>query len=119
MLFLNMIRKIENLEDLGNIAGSKANFLIYFYNDGCAPCISLRPKVEHLMMEQFPKMDLIYINGLEHPDIVSEYRVFGFPVLIICFEGKEFRRYSKYVSISELGEVIGRVYKIFYEDQDS
>jgi len=115
-----MIKKIDSADELRAMPGSQANFLVYFYNDGCAPCLSLRPKVEQLMFDRFPKMDLIYINSLDYPELVAEYQAFSFPVIIIYFEGKEFRRYSKYVSITELGEVIGRIYALYYlEDQSS
>ena len=114
-----MLRNIETAEELRQLAITSANVLVYFYNDGCAPCISLRPKVEQLMLENFPKMDLVYVNGAGFPELVAEFQAFSFPVLIIFFEGKEFRRYSKYVSISELSETIGRIYNIFYGDQVS
>ena len=38
------------------------------------------------------------------------------PVLILMFDGKEYKRYSKYVSIAELKADIDRLSSLYYED---
>jgi thioredoxin 1 len=88
--------------------------LLYFYHDHCPPCRVLRPKVEQLIASSFPEMKLLYVNGLEHPAITASYQVFGFPTLVGFFEGKEYFRKSKFVSIPELSEAIGRPYRLLF-----
>lgn len=110
-----MVIEINASEDLNNLINRSENLLIYFYNDACAPCLSLRPKVREMIHEKFPRMDIAYVNGQKFPDLVGEFSAFGFPVLIFYFEGKEFLRYSKYVSISELEESIGRIYYLYHQ----
>jgi thioredoxin 1 len=109
-----MIIRIESREVLQQIINKAENLLVYFYNDGCAPCISLRPKVEQLITERFPKMDMVYIDGNRFPKLISEFQAFSFPLLIFFFEGKEYLRFSKYVSIAELSESIGRIYDLYH-----
>ena len=110
-----MIRHIITAAELKNLMNSSENLLIYFYNDDCAPCLSLRPKVEELIAGKFPLMDMAYVNGKDLPELVGEFNAFGFPVLLFYFEGKEFLRYSKYVSMLELEESIGRIYKLYHQ----
>jgi hypothetical protein len=64
-------------------------------------------------------MDLAYVNSAQFPELVGEFNAFGFPVLIFFFEGKEFLRYSKYVSIKELEESIGRIYRLYHGQQSA
>jgi thiol-disulfide isomerase/thioredoxin len=109
-----MILKIESADELAGIVNQAENLLVYFFNDECAPCLSLRPKVEELISERFPMMDLVYIDAKIFPHLLSEYQAYSFPVLIFFFEGKEYLRYSKYVSISELKESIGRIYDLYH-----
>jgi thioredoxin 1 len=109
-----MIIRIESSDALAGIINKAENLLVYFYNDDCAPCLSLRPKVEELISDRFPLMDLVYVNAQMFPRLISEYQVYSFPVLIFFFEGKEYLRYSKYVSISELKESIGRIYDLYH-----
>jgi thioredoxin-like negative regulator of GroEL len=110
-----MIIRIDSSESLKTLVNKAENLLVYFYNDGCAPCVSLRPKVEGLISERFPKMDMVYVDANQFPVLIAEFQAFSFPVLIFFFEGKEYLRFSKYVSISELSESIGRIYDLYHQ----
>ena len=112
----SMATKIQNGEELHEMVNSLETILLYFYNDNCAPCLSLRPKVEQLLNDKFPKINLVYVNSMEHPELTAEYGVFAFPVIIFMVEGKEFIRYSKYVSMVELSEAVGRIYQMYYSN---
>jgi thioredoxin 1 len=109
-----MIIRIEKAEALKELVNKAENLLVYFYSDGCAPCVSLRPKVELLIHERFPKMDMVYVDARQFPELISEFQAYSFPVLIFFFDGKEYQRYSKYVSLSELQESIGRIYNLYH-----
>jgi thioredoxin 1 len=109
-----MIIRINSAEALKGIVNKAENLLVYFFNDDCAPCLSLRPKVEQLISERFPLMDLVYVDARQFPKLISEYQAYSYPVLLFFFEGKEYLRYSKYVSLSELGESIGRIYDLYH-----
>lgn len=109
-----MINTIDRAEELKKVVNTAENLLVYFYNDDCAPCVSLRPKVEQLIGERFPLMDLVYVDAKKFPELISQFQVYSFPVLIFFFEGKEYLRYSKYVSITELDSSIGRIYDLYH-----
>jgi len=89
--------------------------MVYFYSDKCAPCVSLRPKVRELVEQKFPKMNLVYVNSEKNPMMPAKYNAFSSPTLIIFFEGKEYRRESKYISIPQLSDVIERPYNMVFE----
>jgi thioredoxin-like negative regulator of GroEL len=101
-------------DDLDRMINSTDALLVYFFSDHCPPCISLRPKVGQLMAEEFPKMELVLVNSELYPELAASHQVFSLPVIMIFFEGKEFLRFSKYVSLSELKESIGRIYQLYY-----
>lgn len=109
-----MIIRIAKAEELKRFINKAENLLVYFFNDECAPCVSLRPKVEELICNRFPLMDLIYIDGSQFPKLIAEYQAYSFPLLIFFFEGKEYLRYGKFVSLPELGESIGRIYDLYH-----
>jgi thioredoxin-like negative regulator of GroEL len=109
-----MITRIETADALKNIISQAENLLVYFFHNQCAPCVSLRPKVEQLLVHNFPRMDMVYVDATQFPELISEFQAYSFPVLIFFFEGKEYLRFSKYVSIPELSESIGRIYKIYH-----
>lgn len=105
---------ISNLDELIQVVNQKTAVIVYFYNDDCPPCISLRPKVESLIKNTFQKINLIWVNSKIHPEIPANYNVFANPTMLVFFEGKEFRRFSKYISIIELENTIDRYYKLIF-----
>jgi thioredoxin 1 len=109
-----MIIRIDSVKELKGYINKAENLLIYFFSDDCAPCISLRPKIEELIINRFPLMDLLYIDGKRFPELIAVYQAYSFPVLIFFFEGKEYLRYGKYVSLSELSDSIGRIYDLYH-----
>jgi len=103
-------------KDLDDIIEQEEAVIIYFYNDNCAPCISLRPKVQKMVSEEFPKINFYLINSEKHPELTAHHSVFANPTLLVFFDGKEFIRKSKYVSIPELSQSIQRVYDLMFEN---
>ena len=108
--------KMNDLAVIKNEIEKENALLVYFYNDDCAPCLSLRPKVEKLMINFFPKMKLTYVNSKSHPEIPAGFGVYANPAILLFFEGKECMRYSKFVSITELEETIKRYYYMLFEE---
>ena len=104
----------ESVEQLKSVLDKESGVLVYFYNDDCQPCISLRPKVDDLIHQSFPKMKLIWINSKTYPELPASYQVFAHPTILVFFDGKEFKRFSKYVSVVELKESISRYYQLIF-----
>ncbi|NOX84672.1 MAG: thioredoxin family protein [Chlorobi bacterium] len=106
----------ENVDSVVSAIQQEPALMLYFYNDHCAPCISLRPKVMELIRNEFPKVSLYFINSEKHPEIAAAYNSFSNPTLILFFDGKEFRRMSKYISIPQLAGEIARPYAMMFEE---
>jgi len=111
-----MEKEKATIEVLQQQLENESGLIIYFYSDKCAPCISLRPKISQMVEDNFPEMKLTFINSENHPEVTGNFGVFANPTLIVFFEGKEFRRYSKYISINELGGDIERVYNMVFSE---
>ena len=107
---LKMLSQIE--EAIANDGG----LIVYFYSDNCAPCISLRPKVKELLADEYPKMNLYFINSEKYPEISASFGIFSNPTLLVYFDRKEYLRKSKYISIPELSHGIERLYNMMFED---
>ena len=88
--------------------------LLYFYNDNCAPCVALKPKIYNLVESRFPKVAQYYYNAVNHLELTASYGVYSSPVFIFFFDGKEVFRGNNYISLDELNEKIGRLYDLFF-----
>lgn len=109
------MKTISEEAELQGALGSSGAILVYFYNDACAPCVALRPKVQEMMDKNYKKMDLLFINSAQFPELSAHYGVFASPTIIVFFEGRENFRVSKYVSIQELISKIGRYYSMLFD----
>ena len=102
------------VQELRSRVQSEAAILIYFKNDNCAPCLVLRPKVKELIDESFPNIEMIVIDSVEQPEFAGEFQVYANPTLLVFFEGKEYIRKSKFVTIPQLQAEIGRIYEMMF-----
>lgn len=93
---------------------SEKGIVLYFKNDLCSPCLALRPKVEELIKTKFKKMSFDIMDTVKQPELSNEFNVFSNPTILVFFEGKEYIRKSKYVSISELEKDISRLYNMIF-----
>ena len=109
-----MNTELNTKADLSDLIENEQAVLAYFYSNNCAPCVSLRPKVEELIKNSFPKVKLVFIDSEKHPEITGSYGIFSNPTLIVFLEGKEYRRESKYISIPQLEEEISRPYELIF-----
>ncbi len=108
--------EIETLEELEFYVKTNKAVALYFYNDNCGPCHALRPKIQELIKSKFEKIKLVLVNSLKYPALNPSFEVYANPTLLIFFEGKEYIRKSKYVSISELESEITRLYNLLFTD---
>ena len=102
------------VEQLREKVKNTPGLVLYFKNDRCAPCMALRPKIEELVLSQFPKMEFEIVDTVQQPLLSSEFNVFANPTILVFFEGKEYIRKSKYIGTSELEEEIVRFYRMVF-----
>ncbi len=102
-------------QDIQNKINNAQGLLLYFYTDHCSACKQLRPKVQDLMETKFAKMEQLYLRSNDYMELCSQLGVFSNPTLIVFFEGKEYMRWSKYVSTNEIENGLERLYKMVFE----
>ena len=110
-----MFNIIVNLSDFNSLMNKNA-VLFYFSQKKCNVCKVLKPKVEALVKDEFPKIELYYIDTENFPEIAAQNSIFTVPVILIYFNGKEFFRESRNISISELKTTISKPYKILFDE---
>jgi len=102
------------LNEIQKFVDENPAVLLYFFNDNCAPCKILRPKVQEIVEKEFPKIKVQLVNAGQSLPTAAAYGVFSSPTLIVFFESKEYIRESKNISISELRGKISRIYNMVF-----
>jgi len=88
--------------------------MIYFFSPGCVACNGLRPKVEAMAAGKFPKMELLSVDASFSPALTAEAGVYSAPTILVFFEGREYLRESKYISVDQLEKKISRYYDLIF-----
>jgi len=103
-----------NTETLGLHIEKHPALLVYFTSPQCVACKSLRPKVEQMAELHFPEMKYLLVDASQNPSMTSDAGVYSAPTLVVYFEGKEYIRESKYISVEQLKEKIERYYNLMF-----
>lgn len=101
-----------NSETLQELISTETAVAVYFSAPNCGVCEALRPKVEELLAARFPAIKYVHVQIDKAPGISGVYGVFSAPTLLIFFEGKEFLRKVRLMSILELAQIIARPYNM-------
>ncbi|MCK5370130.1 MAG: thioredoxin family protein [Cyclobacteriaceae bacterium] len=91
------------------------NVLLYFSNSSCSVCEPLYDKLELLIGDHFPNLQIKKINVVENPELRTKYSVFSSPIIILLLDGKEYLRSGGNVSIAEIKQKIQRLYKLKFD----
>lgn len=91
---------------------NEQDVMLYFWNASCSVCGPLYEKLQVLIEEHFPQLELQKINVVEHPELRAKYQVFSSPLIILLLDGKEYFRSSGNVSIREFRQKVERLYAL-------
>lgn len=104
----------ESLDDFNQLLQEEEAVIVYFSTQECQVCHVLKPKFEESIRANFPKIRLVYISINEHPDIAGQYRVFTAPTVLVFFEGHEYLRQSRNISVDKFRNDISRPYQLMF-----
>jgi len=60
----------------------------------CVPCRLTRPILESIGKEYNGRVDLLFVNADEHPELLKELRVYGVPTVLVTQSGDIIRKFS-------------------------
>lgn len=90
-------------------------FMLYFYNNTCGVCHTLWPRVEALMNEKFPQIDLIRVQAGESRELAGQLRMLSVPGMLLFLEGREYFRANGMIAMHELEARISRPYELMFD----
>lgn len=105
--------KIYTNEEIKNIIIDNEMVILYFSNEVCGACEVIRNKVYEIL-ESYPKVKMVEINGKKQIDLAAINDVFSFPLLLLYVNGKETIRVGRNVDLLELEKSIKRYYDMLF-----
>lgn len=105
---------ISTIETLKDIISESEAVCVYFGSDDCSVCKVVRPKITELLYVNYPNIKYVYIDIQEIPEVSSQFSIHTVPVIIVYFEGKEFIRKVRNISLQEFEGEIERPYNLMF-----
>jgi len=103
---------MQTLEQINKTIQSNAAVMLYFSAPTCNVCYALKPKLVEAITSEFDTFIIESIDISKTPEIASHFSVFAIPTLLVFFEGREFLRKSRHMSVGEVVDAIRRPYNI-------
>jgi len=104
-----------NIEAIKQTINNNDTVMIYFSGKFCGVCKVLQPKIKEVFLEEFPKIKQIYIDADNYKQTAIEFGVFAVPTIIVYFDGKEFARKSRNLSVGGFVHELQRPYSLFFD----
>ncbi|WP_294945964.1 co-chaperone YbbN [Sulfurivirga sp.] len=100
-----------NLEEL--IQQEEALFVL-FGGAHCNVCHAIRPRLEAMVAERFPRMRFVYVDCEAVTDVCAQHGVFSLPVARAWFAGQKAGEWVRAFSLAEVGQALARPYALMF-----
>ena len=104
------------IEQLNEQIKSNDALLIYFSGTSCGVCKVLKPKIKKKFTEYYPKIKQIEINIDDNIELARQFNIYSMPSILVYFEGKEFFRKERNISVDVLVYEVNRPYGLFFDN---
>ncbi len=102
------------IEELKQTIQKEDALMVYFSGEFCGVCKVLQPKIREAFKKEFPKLKQVYISADEFKQTTVEFGVFAVPTIIVYFDGKEFAKKSRNLSVTGFVDELQRPYGLFF-----
>ncbi|EMP56305.1 hypothetical protein MSNKSG1_10538 [Marinobacter santoriniensis NKSG1] len=100
-------------EALSDLLQSNPAVLVLFGGPHCGVCQALKPQLEKLVSDEFPKLTTAYIDCQEAATAVCAARgIFSLPVVQLWFGGQRFAEFVRVFSMGEVRSALERPYRL-------
>ena len=103
------------IEDLKQFINENDAVMVYFSGEHCGVCQVLQPKIKEAFEKEFPKIKQLFIDAQQFKQTAVNYSVFSVPTIIVFFEGKEFAKKSRHISVDGFIQELQRPYTLFFK----
>lgn len=93
--------------------------LVMYGSQGCGVCIAIRPRIEALLAQHFPELEMAYVSCEDHPELCAQHGVFSLPALKLFLGGKISLELARSFSLKELQAGIERSYVAWRDARSS
>lgn len=89
--------------------------LLLFGGESCGVCHALKPKLEAMLVEEFPALQGYYLDCQgDASSLCAQQGVFSLPVVQVWFDGRKYAEFGRVFSLNQVREAIARPYQLAF-----
>ena len=108
------MKQLDRLTQIQKVIKEHDAVLLYVSAPNCNVCDALKPKVAELFHKKFPKIIQISANIADTPELGAQFQIFSAPAILLFFDGKEFAREGRNVSLELLQSRVEKIYNLYF-----
>lgn len=105
--------------DINAVIQQEDAVLVLFGGAHCNVCQVIKPKIESMLAERFPKVKLVYVDCEASTDLCAQEGVFSLPVVRVYFGGQKVGEWVRTFSLGQLEQAMSRPYGMMFDDASS
>ncbi len=109
-----MMELLTSLDQFSSFVHENEACLIYFSHEECNVCKVLKPKIIEFCDHHFPLIRIGFADTVLYPEIAAQNSIFTVPAILVFFDGKEYIRTARNISIPEFDRQIRRYYDMMF-----
>jgi thioredoxin-like negative regulator of GroEL len=110
------MREVTDAAELAQLQAQSAVFIL-FGGAHCQVCNTLRPKLEALLVREFPRLEALYVDCARSPELCAQCGVFSLPVVQAWIGGGKVAEAARSFGIGELQRQLARPYLLWQADR--
>ncbi|WP_417616277.1 thioredoxin family protein [Oceanisphaera sp.] len=111
-----MMLNVSDQTELDALLASHSAVLVLYGGQACGVCQALKPQLQRLLSEQFPRMQACYVDcQTTGGALCAQQRIMALPVVQIWFEGSRFTEFFQVFSLADISAALTRPYQLLFE----
>lgn len=108
------MQNISSEEALSELLQSSPAVLLLYGGASCGVCMAIKPRLEKLASEEFPKLVTAYIDCQEAAvgPLCAARGIFSLPVVQLWFDGQRFAEFARVFAIADVRSALERPYRL-------
>lgn len=91
--------------------------LVMFGGADCSVCSAVKPKIEAMLLEEFPKLTGVYVDCQDDSHALCEQEgIFSIPVVQVWFEGRKYAEFVRVFAMGAVRDAIAKPYDLIFEE---
>lgn len=103
---------ISSIEEFQTKINDSKAIMVYFSQDDCSVCKVIKPQLQQMVNEHFPKIEFSEVDCLNNMTLPAQLGIMVVPTILTFFDGKEYFRKYRNLSIPEFKNELTRIYNL-------